>query len=390
MREKVLFVGAAKQAKTSFRSLCAAFGIAPKTGYKWLHQFERRGVEGLAERSRRPRNNPRAVPAAMRSRLIALREQHPTWGPRKLVAWLDANEGGCWELPAPSTVGALLKREGFVKEPRESPRHSFRPATQPLRHATRPNRVWSMDFKGWYLLGDRTRCSPLTITDNFSRFLLRCRALDTQHGDEVWKWLTRTLREFGMPDALRIDNGQPWSAPKGQLHLTTLSVKILRLGIAIERIAPGKPQQNGRHERFHRTLLEEAISPPSRSLSDQQRRFDRFRLEFNDERPHEALGQRPPASRYTRSKRVIPSKLPRPEYDSWFRVQRVDANGKIRFDGSEYFVTTALDGDDVGLLEVEEGCFEVWFCTQLLGRIHREHPKLGLLPAWKVLPMSSV
>ena len=390
--ERVLFVGAVKQRRTPFRSVCHAFGVSPKTGYKWWSQFQREGVAGLSERSRRPHGNKRAISTEIADRLLRLRRKHPTWGPRKLVLWLEQNEAR-WTRPAPSTVGDLLKKRGLIpfNEARERRRERRIPRTAPLKHATTPNSLWSMDFKGWFRLADRMRVDPLTITDNYSRYLLCCRGLEKQTSALTWKWLLRTFEEFGLPDDMRVDNGQPWTAPKGQLNLTVLSANILRLGIGVERIARGKPQENGRHERFHFTLQNETVLPPASNLRAQQQRFERFKLEYNDDRPHDAVAcSRPPSSVYFPSARPLPTKLPFPEYDSDCTVHRVDTSGRIRFSGQEYFITTAVVGLNVGLFEIQEGCFEVWFCSELLGHILSQYPELGLIANRQVLPMSPV
>lgn len=240
-----------------------------------------------------------------------------------------------------------------------------------------------MDFKGWFRLGDGSRCDPLTVTDAFSRYLLCCSA-GTAVGkvsNAVWTELVRTFRDNGIPDAMRFDNGQPWAAPKGELGITTLAVKLLKTGIAIERIDPGKPYQNGRHERFHLTLHQETARPPQHDMRAQQRRFDAFREEYNEERPHEALRQRPPASVHITSRRAFPDAVVEPQYPHWYQVLTPRSRGDVSFRGSQYFVSSALTGERVGLVEVEEGCFEVYFCNLLLGRIHTAHPELGLIAA---------
>lgn len=381
MSERLRFVTTLRKRKTTFTSLCAAFGVAPKTGYKWLHQFELAGPAGLRDRSRRPKSNSRAIDAGIADRLLDLRREHPTWGPKKLVAWLGANERE-WDLPAPSTVGELLKRHGLV--PPRNLRRRARPGSHPLLHADKPNAVWPIDFKGWFRLGDGSRCDPLTVTDAFSRYLLCCKA-GTAVGNTVsagvWAELVRIFREYGMPAAMRFDNGQPWAAPKGELGMTKLSVKILKVGIAIERIDPGKPYQNGRHERFHLTLQQDTIRPPAANMRAQQQRFDAFRREYNDERPHEALGQRPPATVYTRSTRSFPERIEEPDYPRWYAVLTANPWGHVSFRGRDYFISAALRGERVGFVEVEEGCFEVYFCKLLLGRIHAAHPELGLIAA---------
>lgn len=381
--ERLRFITALRKQRTTFRSLCTAFGIAPKTGYKWLHQFEAAGRVGLEDRSRRPRGNSRAIEGtAIAQRLLKLRADHPHWGPKKLVGYIEEFERNWGRLPAASTVGDLLKRRGLVTT-RKRLRHQSS-QRQPFRHAEKPNDVWSMDFKGFFRLGDGTRCDPLTITDAFSRYLLCCKA-GTAVGDtvsrDVWDALVRVCREFGMPKVIRVDNGQPWAAPKGALGITKLSVNILKAGIQLERIRPGKPQDNGRHERFHLTLQQETTRPPAHDMPAQQSRFDAFRRTYNDERPHEALRQRPPSRIYVPSRREFPKRIPDPEYPRWFEVAVASPHGSVRIGGATYFISTALPGQRVGFVEVEEDCFEVYFGPLLLGRIHTAHPDLGLVAA---------
>ena len=381
MSERLRFVLALRKHRSTFSSLCTAFGVAPKTGYKWVHQFEASGVAGLQDRSRRPKSTGRAISAAVGKRLVELRHAHPTWGPKKLIAWLETHEDGR-EWPAASTAGELLKRRGLVSA-RERRRHQH-PRTDPLRHADKPNAVWAMDFKGWFRLGDGARCDPLTVTDAFSRYLICCKAgrfFGDEVGKNVWLALVRAFHEYGMPVAIRVDNGQPWVAPKGSLGITRLAVKILKADIALERIDPGKPQQNGRHERFHLTLQQETAQPPSENMQAQQFRFDSFQREYNEERPHEALKQRPPRSVYVRSRREFPGRLHAPEYPHWYEVHTAGPQGNVRFRGTSYFFSSPLENERVGFVEVEEGCFEVYFCKLLLGRIHTAHPELGLIAA---------
>ncbi len=377
--ERLRFVAAVNKRRSTFRSVCATFGIAPKTGYKWLHQFQAEGPAGLRDRSRRPKGNSRSISGAVAKRLLELREE-TGYGPKKLVVLL-AQEEPRWDVPAASTVGELLRREGVVT-PRKRTR-SRAPQSNPLRHADRPNAVWAMDFKGWFRLGDGTRCDPLTITDAYSRYLLCCRAgtIGDMTANSVWTALERTFREYGMPAALRVDNGQPWATSKGELGITTLSVKLVKHGVVVERIEPGKPYQNGRHERFHLTLQEATARPPELTLSAQQARFDAFHRVYNEARPHEALGQRAPAKLYARSTRSFPRRPREPEYPSWYRVLSPYATGQVCLHGGRYFISTALYRERVGFAEVEEGCFEVYFFDTLLGRIHTSHPELGMVAA---------
>ncbi len=383
MSERLRFVTAARKHKSTFTSLCAAFGVAPKTGYKWLAQFDAAGPAGLADRSRRPKSNSRSISAEVAERLVELRREWG-WGPKKLVAELE-KEGG-WDVPAASTAGELLKRRGLVS-PRKLRMRNKHPRTEPLRHADKPNAVWSMDFKGWFRLGDGTRCAPLTVTDAFSRYLLCCKGgaqATLEPGGvarEVWAELVRAFREHGLPDAMRVDNGQPWTAPKGQLALTKLAVNILKLDVAIERIAPGKPHENGRHERFHLTLQQETARPPEKNMRGQQQKFDAFRRAYNERRPHEALQQRTPADVYMPSRRKFPARIEDPEYPLWHEVVTATRLGRVNFRGRHYFISEAIRGERLGCVEVEEGCFEVYFCKLLLGRIHIAHPELGFMAA---------
>ena len=380
MSERFRFVLAAREENATFASLCALFGVAPKTGYKWMHQYDSGGLEALRDRSRRPKGNSRRIPEEVAREFIALRHAHPTWGAKKLVGWVKLKEPER-ELPAPSTVGELLKQHGLVKA-RKRVRHQT-PRTEPLRHADKPNAVWAMDFKGWFRLGDGARCDPLTITDAFSRYLICCKAgafLGDAVGRDVWFALLRAFEEHGIPDAIRVDNGQPWAAPKGRLGLTRLAVKILKADIALERIRPGKPQENGRHERFHLTLKQDTATPPAENMQAQQTRFDVFQREYNDERPHEALRQRPPREFFAPSTRPYPGQSPDPQYPSWYEVLTPSHEGNVRFQGEDYFISTALRRERLGFVEVEEGCFEIHYCKMTVGRIHTSHPELGLIP----------
>jgi putative transposase len=385
MSERLRFALAVRKHNSTFTSLCAAFGIAPKTGYKWParrgHQFEAAGPAGLQDRSRRPKTNSRCISTAVADRLVELRRKNETWGPKKLAAWLETHEPA-WEVPAPSTVGELLKRRGLVSARKRRRRIHVR-RTEPLRHAHEPNAVWAMDFKGWFRLGDGTRCDPLTITDAFSRYLICCKAgsaLGESVGHDVWEALVRAFLEYGMPAAIRVDNGVPWVAPTG-VGITRLAVKILKAEIALERIDPGKPQQNGRHERFHLTLQQDTVRPPAKNMLAQQSRFDVFQRKYNEERPHEALQQRAPGKLYVSSRRRYPDRFDEPQYPSWYEVITPAMGGFVNFRGSMYFISGALGRERVGFVEVEEGCFEVYFCKQRLGRIHTAHPELGLIAA---------
>ena len=351
MSERMRFVVAVQTGEDTMAALCRRFGISRKTGYNVLARVAAAGPAGLVDRSRAPHHRPHAVAPAVREAVLALRAAHPTWGPKKLVAHLCSTQPEqVW--PAPSTVGELLTAAGLVV-PRRRRRH-VPPRTQPLAHATGPNAVWCADFKGDFVLGDATRCYPLTISDAHSRFLLRCQALPTTATTRVQPLFEATFRSYGLPEVIRTDNGPPF-ATTGAGGLSRLSVWWVKLGIRPERIDPGTPSQNGRHERLHRTLKAEACRPPEATLRTQQRAFDRFCHTYNAERPHEALGQVPPATAYTPSPRPFPDRLPELTYPAADAVRWVRPNGAIRWQNGEVYLTPALSGEPVGLTQVGDG-----------------------------------
>ena len=361
--EKKSFLIAWERQEQSFSSLCRYFGISRPTGYKWLERFEAEGERGLEEQSRAPLHQPKAMAEALRSRILALRAQHPTWGPKKLKKTLEtAHPDMAW--PARSTIGDLLRREG-VARPRPARRRTL-PHVDPLRHVEGPNDVWCADFKGWFLCANGQRCDPLTITDAYSRYLLRCRAVPKTDGEHVQAIFQAAFREFGLPGAIRTDNGPPFASP-GLCGLSRLSVWWVRLGILPERIEPGCPEQNGRHERFHRTLKMETATPPGASLASQQRRFADFQREYNHVRPHEALGLRTPDSFYRRSIRTFPDRLPELVYPFSCTLRSVSAAGHISWINRQIYVSVLLENQLVALRQVEEGFFEVFFGPLLLG-----------------------
>lgn len=278
-------------------------GVSRKTAHKWLERYRDGGLAALADRSRAPKSHPNALGDEVVERIVALRSVHPTWGPRKLMHWLRTNEpSGTW--PAASTIGTLLKERGLTARPKQ--RRPLKPYTQPLAHCTQSNRVWCADFKGWFLAGDGKRCDPLTISDGYSRFLLRVQGLARPTLEAVRPLFHATLREYGLPCAIRTDNGVPFASTSG-IGLSRLAVSFIDLGITPERIRPGKPQENGRHERMHRTLKSETLRPPADTLRKQQRRFDQFQHEYNHVRPHQALEYETPAHIYTPSPRPYPA-----------------------------------------------------------------------------------
>src|SRR4051794_34175275 len=329
--------------------LCREFGISRKTGYKWARRYCADDARSLEDRSRRPHSSPTAIDDQLAEALLLARRNYPFWGPRKLRSFLMTGNPGV-RFPAPSTIGELFKRHGLVI-PRKARRAGFA-ATQPFADCRAPNDVWCADFKGDFPVDDR-RCYPLTITDAFSRYLLRCEALTSTETAPAARVFESAFREFGLPSAIRTDNGCPFAAraPGG---LSKLAVQWVRLGIRPERIEPGHPEQNGRHERMHRTLKQETASPPEVSLNRQQLSFDDFRRRFNDERPHQALAEKTPASVYSPSLRSYPSKLPEIEYPAGFELRRVRPNGAFRWRGESVFLSSALANEVIGIQDSHE------------------------------------
>jgi putative transposase len=375
MDQRVAFIADLLRDDWTMTELAERYRISRKTAYKWMDRYEADPAHGLADRSRAPHAHGRAMPAEVGAAILALRRAHPHWGPKKLRAILTAREpNGAW--PAASTMGDLLRRAG-LSQPRRRTRYLV-PLTQPLAAVRAPNDVWTADFKGWFRTADGTRCDPLTVADACSRFVLCCRIVaPSERG--VRPWLERTFREYGLPRALRTDNGPPF-ATTGPGRLSHLAVWWLKLGIQLDRIDPGHPEQNGRHERFHLTLQQETTTPPAPTPRQQQRRFDRQRGEFNTERPHEALDQQPPARHYVASPRPYPSRIEEPWYDATHQVRRVRQTGEIRWHGELVFVSEAVRGESVGLAETERGDWTVRFMSVELGRIDRQTRRFT--PAW--------
>ena len=359
MSERVKFIAAYLEYDACFRDLCRDFGVSRKTGYKWLRRYEVDGAAGLEDRSRAPHSHPNALADDVVQVVLALRRRHPRWGPRKLRILLKRERPHCL-LPAASTIGDLLKRHGLARPRRRIRRSS--PYGDRLRQYDAPNAVWCADFKGHFPIGGRRgkRCHPLTISDGFSRYLLRCQALRRPLHRCVKRVFESAFCEYGLPGAIRTDNGPPFSSLTAG-GLSRLAVWWIRLGIRPERILPGRPDQNGRHERMHSTLKAETAKPPRSSYRGQQRAFDRFQAEYNHERPHEALGLEVPASLYRPSLRAYPDRLPEPEYPHHFETRVAYRNGVITFGATQWLVSVCLAGERVGLEPCDDGRWRVHF-----------------------------
>jgi transposase InsO family protein len=348
-------------------------GVSRPTAYKWVERYEERGRQGLCDASRAPLSCPHATAPEVAELVRHVRMAHPTWGPKKLHRWIYEHrpEARC---PAMSTIAEIVRKAG-LSEVRGHRRRSIVPYTRPLGHCDEPNRVWCADFKGWFRTRDGARCEPFTLSDGFSRYLLRCQALDRTTYACVRPVMESAFREYGLPAAIRTDNGPPF-ASRNVVGLSRLSFWWLQLGIVPERIEPGKPQQNGRHERMHLTLKRETAMPPALSVPAQQRRMDRFVAEYNHERPHEALGQTPPARHYSASPRPYPKRLAKPHYEPGAHLCRVFGNGCISWRGQFIFLTEILEGETLELRpEPSERYLAICYGPHRLAYLDTRHGK---------------
>lgn len=365
MDQKRLFIADYLTRSFTIVDLCDRFGISRPTAYKWIQRFLSRGYQGLDELPRRPSRCPHRTADELVEVLLELRRRHPSWGPKKLLRILTKRRPDeAW--PARSTVAQILKRHGFVetKRRRAFPGHPGKPMTA----MNRPNDVWCADYKGEFKTRDGIYCYPLTVTDGCSRFLLECKALLSTEHVLAKPVFSKLFRRFGLPKIIRTDNGTPF-ASTAIGRLSRLSIWWIRLGIFPELIEPGRPQQNGRHERMHKTLKRETTRPPAASLQGQQFRFNRFREEFNTERPHEALDQETPSSIYTSSNRHYPERLPKVEYPAHFETRLVSRNGGFRWKSERVPLTQTLEEEYVGLEEVDDGKWDVYFGFVRLGQM---------------------
>ena len=383
MSERVKFIGLLRSGERTLSGLCREFGISRPTGYKWAERFEEEGAEGLKERSRAPAHRPQETSAEVQEVLVQARRRHPSWGPRKLKAWLEERPGTP-ELPAASTIGDILQRAGLVK-PRRLRRQLPLPVGPYTPQVSRPNEEWAADFKGQFLMGCGTYCYPLTISDGFSRYLLEIRALRDTCAGGARKGFERAFRTYGLPEAIRTDNGSPF-ASIALGRLSSLSIWWLKLGIRPVTIRPSHPQDNGRHERMHRTLKAEATRPPAKDLGPQQKRFLAFQREYNQERPHEALGQRSPARIYRPSQKTYPKQIPSVEYPSHYEVRQVSTGGIFTWRGKNTFISQSLVGERIGLTEFDDGLWRVYFANLELGIL--DEVQVRESNTGRVLPMS--
>lgn len=379
MDERMRFVGEALADEASMTALCADYGISRTTGYKWLGRYRALGPQGLEEQARTPHRYGLARPAAMVAAVRKLKKRFKLYGPKKLRVLLQEAHPD-WVIPAASTIGDWLKRAALVGE--RGRRRYCPPYEQPFGAVRAPNDVWGVDFKGWFRTGDGRRCDPLTMSDAYSRYGLVCQVVEAPDYEHVRPRFEAAFCEFGLPRAMRSDNGPPFASTAAG-GLSPLSVWWIKLGVTAERIEPGQPQQNGRHERLHGTLKQATALPPAPTGRAQQARFERFRREYNEVRPHEALGQKTPASLYVASPRPYPCRLREPEYDRASAVRRVRTNGEIKWAGELIFISQVLVGEPVGITETADGEWSVRYGNIELGYIdHRAQRLLRRPRTW--------
>lgn len=373
MEERLRFVARLLEGE-GMSEVCRAFGISRKTGYKIFNRYKDDGLEALTDRSRRPVRYANQLPEPVEAMIVCLKKEKPHWGARKIRELLVKRLAGDVRIPAKSTVHAVLDRHGLVSRARKRNRANKAVGT-PLSEALEPNDLWCADFKGEFKLGNGRYCYPLTITDQASRYLLCCEAFESTREQGVFEALRRVFAERGLPAAIRSDNGLPFASPNGLYNLSKLSVWWLRLGIGLERIKPGRPQQNGRHERMHLTLKREATRPPGKNVLQQQARFDDFVREFNDERPHEALKMKTPSHIYTASTRPYTG-LPEIDYPFHDREALVTNCGRLCIYRKKINISTVLAGQKLGIKEVDDGIWLVSFMHYDLGYIDLEQRTL--------------
>ena len=378
MDQRMQFIADYLSGRYNKKALCNHYGISRPTGDKWIERYRIHGPGGLYERSRRPHRHPHTTAPEIAERIVEMKLAHQSFGPKKVMDRLRALEPD-HPWPADSTAGELLKRNGLVRPRRK--RRRVPPDPRALVRCSAPAQSWSADFKGDVRLANGKRCYPLTLTDNHSRFILQCRALSGTATGAVKPWFEWMFRHYGLPEALRTDNGAPFASVAAG-GLSQLSKWWIRLGIRPERIRPAQPSENGRHERMHRSLKEAVMRPAARTLSAQQRRFDAFVEEFNWQRSHEALGRLTPGSVHQPSPRPYPARLPEVEYDSGVTVRRVRRTGEFKWQGRLIYLSTVLAKEPIGLVPCDNDRWEVRYSFHLLGVLDQRTQRIIPAEQW--------
>jgi putative transposase len=376
MDQRCKFVMGYLSGQFEMTQLCRSYGISRPTGYKWVERYRQGGLLGLQPRSRAPACCPHRMSQKSAQWLLAERRAHPQWGPRKLLRrYCDTHSRN--SAPSRSAIAALLRRHG-LSQPRRARRFAATKG-QGAQAPSVPNALWTIDYKGEFRLGDHRWCYPLTLMDRASRYLLECEAHDAISTSAVSQRMHWAFKHYGLPEAIHSDNGAPF-ASTGLAGLSRLSVSWLKLGIRLQRSRPACPQDNGSHERMHRTLKAHTTRPPAADLRSQQRRFNHFRNEYNRDRPHEALNDDTPSQHYCASPRSYPAKIQLPEYPGHFHLRSVRTDGSIKWRGQLLFLSTALCGEIVGLEEIDDGLWSLCFMKHLLGRIDVRTMKINHVP----------
>jgi putative transposase len=387
---RVEFVMIAREADVNISEACRRFGISRKTGYKWLDRYETSGLDGLVERSRRPKSSPLQLSGDVVVDLVKLHDAHEDWGPKKLRARLR-RDGSCPDNNAPSlaTVARLARRMGWTEtKGRGRPPLPRALPTEPLSVGDRPNRVWTADFKGWWRTGDGRRCEPLTIRDLFSRYILCLRPMAWRSTEAIRQAFVEAFQRYGLPDIIRSDNGSPFASVTGPAGLTRLSAWWLSLGVRPERTQPGHPEQNGGHERMHGDIARVIESKPAATLAEETLRLERWRMEFNTERPHEALDMKTPGDVYRCSPRRLSDVKPY-IYPADFERRLVHQSGCIHLCGQHVNFSEALNGMEVGIEPVGENRWRVWFCDIVVGGLESKNGRIKRCPAAENPPPSN-
>ncbi len=377
MKEKMKFIVAYLDNKEStFQDLCKRFNISCKTGYKYVDRFKKAGPEGLKERSRAPLLQANKMSVLIEENILELKYRYPSWGSKKILNWL-MQEKSDYQWPAKSTIDDLFRRNNLVRLAKR--KRKVAPYTNPFVLCVNPNDSWSIDYKGQFFLGNKQLCYPLTITDNFSRYLLAIEGSLKISGSTAKQVLTRLFEEFGLPLALRSDNGSPF-AGVGLAGLSQLAVWLIKLNIIPERIRKGHPEENGRHERMHLTLKIETALPPQWNHQKQQEKFDSFKKMFNEDRPHEGIEFNRPAWLYTASSRQFPTKISKVEYDSTFEnFRKIRDNGTMKWQGKEIFISETLTGETIAMKPYSEHEWLAYFSFMPLGIFNERTLKVNKL-----------
>lgn len=376
LEERTRFVLEFEEGSFTMSELCRIYGIARKTGYHWWRRFETERIPGLQDRRYGAVSHPNQTDLKTEQEILELKFRYPRWGAKKLRGHLVSHRGADW--PVLSTFGEILRRNGLTTPQRKRIRVPL--YTKPFQKVEAANQLWCADFKGWFRTGQGERIDPLTMTDAHSRYLIRCQSVAKTDTEHVHAIFAAAFREYGLPETIRTDNGPPF-ASRAIAGMCRLSIYWMKLGIQPERIKPAHPEQNGRHERMHRTLKAETANPPAANGRAQQKAFDRFRQEFNEQRPHEALGQQTPSSWYAPSPRVCPDRVPKPEYDSHMTTKRVYPDGTFFWKGKQIFISKTLGGEVIGMAPIDDCYYTVHFAKFPIGRFDTHKQILQSLPA---------